>query len=288
MAGKKRKALCMTAGRLISHILMRIPLLVYFLLVVFPLVWMVYCSFKTSAEFRASPVSLPKGFYYQNYLTAWKNGNIGRYFLNTIFVDSITLAILMFFTATTSYVLARFRFWGGRVIETIYMGSLLLPGIVALIPVFLQIRSLGLINTYFGLIIMLVFGSLPFSIFLMLGFFRTIPRDFEEAAYIDGCSYFRAFFQIMLPMAKIGLVTVLIFNFINVWSDYSLSLILISDSNKRTVQLGLAFLVEVPKVRTDMGALFAGLAMVTIPVLVMYIIFQQKITESLVFGGIKG
>jgi N-acetylglucosamine transport system permease protein len=273
--------------RLLLAVLMRIPLVIYFLMVAFPLVWMVYSSFKTSVEFRANPVALPQDFYYQNYQTAWKNGNIGRYFLNTFFVDGITLAFLMFFTATASYCLARFRFWGGRLMETIYMGSLLLPGIVALIPIFLQIRSLGLINTYLGLIIMLVFTSLPFSIFLMLGFFRVIPRDFEEAAYIDGCSYFRAFLQIMLPMAQIGLVTVLIFNFINVWSDYSLSLVLISDSIKRTIQLGLAFLVEVPRVRTDMGALFAGLTMVTLPIMTVYIIFQNKIEESLATGGLK-
>ncbi|MFP3090499.1 carbohydrate ABC transporter permease [Treponema sp. TIM-1] len=283
----KRSPFRVSPARLAAPILLRIPLLIYFLMVAFPLVWMVYSSLKTSVEFRANPVALPQGFYYLNYQTAWENGNIGRYFLNTIFVDTITLGLLMFFTATTSYVLARFRFWGGRFLETIYMGSLLLPGIVALIPIFLQIRSLGLINTYLGLIIMLVVSSLPFSIFLMLGFFRTIPRDFEEAAYIDGCSYFRAFAQIMLPMAKIGLVTVLIFNFINVWSDYSLSLVLISDSAKRTIQLGLAFLVEVPKVRTDMGALFAGLTMVTIPIMAIYIIFQNKIVESLTAGGLK-
>jgi N-acetylglucosamine transport system permease protein len=287
MKDKAKKSFSMNTGRFIFPVLMRIPLLIYFLMVAFPLVWMVYSSFKTSVEFRANPVSFPKGFYYQNYLTAWKNGNIGRYFLNTLFVDSITLGFLMFFTAATSYVLARFRFWGRRIMETIYMGSLLLPGIVALIPIFLQIRSLGLINTYPGLIIMLVFSSLPFSIFLMLGFFRTIPRDFEEAAYIDGCSYFRTFVQIMLPMAQIGLVTVLIFNFINVWSDYSLSLVLISDSAKRTIQLGLAFLVEVPKVRTDMGALFAGLTMVTLPIMVVYIVFQNKIVQSLAAGGLK-
>jgi N-acetylglucosamine transport system permease protein len=287
MDRKTKKPFRLYLPRLAASILLRIPLLVYFLIVALPLIWMVYSSFKTSAEFRANPVSLPGGFYYQNYITAWKNGNIGRYFLNTIFVDSIALGILMFFTVTTSYVLARFRFWGGRIVETVYIGSLLLPGIVALIPIFLQIRSLGLINTYPGLITMLVFGSLPFSIFLMLDFFRSIPRDFEEAAYIDGCSYFRAFVQIMLPMAKIGLVTVLIFNFINVWSDYTLSLVLISDSSKRTIQLGLSYLVEVPKVRTDMGALFAGLTMVTIPVLAMYVIFQQKITENLLMSGIK-
>jgi N-acetylglucosamine transport system permease protein len=274
-------------ARAVPSILLRLPLLIYFLMVAFPLVWMVYSSFKTSVEFRAHPGSLPQGFYYQNYQTAWKNGNIGRYFLNTILVDTVALGFLMFFTATTSYVLARFRFWGGRFLETIYMGSLLLPGIVALLPIFLQIRSLGLINTYPGLIIMLVFSSLPFSVFLLLGFFRTIPRDFEEAAYIDGCSYFRAFVQIMLPMAKIGLVTVLIFNFINVWSDYSLSLVLISDSAKRTIQLGLAFLVEVPKVRTDMGALFAGLTMVTMPIMAVYIVFQNKIVASLTAGGLK-
>jgi N-acetylglucosamine transport system permease protein len=274
-------------GRLIAPVVLRLPLLLYFLMVAFPLVWMMYSSFKTSAEFRANTAALPRGFYYQNYQTAWKNGNIGQYFLNTILVDTIALGFLMFFTATTSYVLARFRFLGGRFMEMIYMGSLLLPGIVALLPIFLQIRSLGLINTYPGLIIMLVFSSLPFSIFLMLGFFRTIPREFEEAAYIDGCSYFRAFIQIMLPMARIGLVTVLIFNFINVWSDYSLSLVLISDSAKRTIQLGLAFLVEVPKVRTDMGALFAGLTMVTLPIMAVYIVFQNKIVESLTAGGLK-
>ncbi|MDR2631560.1 MAG: carbohydrate ABC transporter permease [Spirochaetaceae bacterium] len=287
MKGNAKKDFRLNSRRLLFPLLIRVPLLIYFLMVAFPLIWMVYSSLKTSAEFRVNPISFPQGFHYQNYQTAWKNGNIGRYFLNTLFVDSITLGGLMFFTATTSYVLARFRFWGGRIMEIIYMGSLLLPGIVALIPIFLQIRSLGLINTYWGLIIMLVFSSLPFSIFLMLGFFRIIPREFEEAAYIDGCSYFRAFLQIMLPMAQIGLVTVLIFNFINVWSDYSLSLVLISDSAKRTIQLGLAFLVEVPKVRTDMGALFAGLTMVTLPIMAVYIIFQNKIVESLAAGGLK-
>ncbi|MDR0589077.1 MAG: carbohydrate ABC transporter permease [Spirochaetaceae bacterium] len=287
MKGNVKKDAPLKIGPLLSPVLMRLPLLLYFLIVAFPLVWMVYSSFKTSAEFRVNPVSFPQGLYYRNYQTAWENGNIGRYFLNTLFVDGITLGVLMFFTATTAYVLARFRFWGSRLMETIYMGSLLLPGIVALLPIFLQIRGLGLINTYPGLIIMLVFSSLPFSIFLMLVFFRTIPREFEEAAYIDGCSYFRAFAQIILPIAKIGLVTVLIFNFINVWSDYSLSLVLISDSAKRTIQLGLAFLVEVPKVRTDMGALFAGLTMVTLPLMAVYIIFQNKIVASLTAGGLK-
>jgi N-acetylglucosamine transport system permease protein len=249
---------------------------------------MIYCSFKTSVEFRNNPIQLPASFHYENYGTAWTRGNIGRAFLNTILVDGAVLTGLMFITATTSYALARFRFWGGRVIESVYMGSLFLPSIVALIPIFLQIRSLGLINTYAGLIIMLVFLNLPFSIFLMLGFFRTIPRDYEEAGYIDGCSYFLTFLLIMLPMAKIGLITVFIFNFINVWSDYSLALILLSDAGKRTLQVGLAMLLEVPRVRTDMGALFAGLTMVTVPILAVYVIFQNKITESLALGGLKG
>jgi N-acetylglucosamine transport system permease protein len=122
----------------------------------------------------------------------------------------------------------------------------------------------------------------------MIGFFKTIPKEYEEAAYIDGCSYFMTFVRIMLPMAQIGLVTALIFNFIYVWGDYSYGLVLLSDPAKRTIQVGLAGLIEVPKVRTDMGALFAGLTMVTAPVFIVYCIFQQKVTDSLVLGGLKG
>ena len=275
-------------GISVSRILIRTVLIGYSIMVVFPILWMVLTSLKSSKEIISSPWTLPETPQFVNFVNAWNKGHIGQYFLNSLLIVSITLVILTLLSTATAYVLARFKFKGSSLIENSYMAAMLLPAIVAITPIFLQMRDLQLINNRFGLIVILVFALMPFSVFLMIGFFKSIPREYEEAAWIDGCSYFQTFFYIALPMARNGLVTLLIFNFIYAWNDYTFALILMTEDSKKTLQLGLANLAEVQKFSTDWGALFAGLVLVTIPIIIIYLIFQEKATEGLASGGIKG
>lgn len=275
-------------GISVSRILIRVVLISYSIMVVFPILWMVLTSLKSSKEIISSPWTFPETPQFINFVNAWNKGHIGQYFLNSLLIVSITLVILTLLSTSTAYVLARFKFKGSSLIENSYMAAMLLPAIVAITPIFLQMRDLQLINNRFGLIVILVFALMPFSVFLMIGFFKSIPREYEEAAWIDGCSYFQTFFHIALPMARNGLVTLLIFNFIYAWNDYTFALILMTEDSKKTLQLGLANLAEVQKFSTDWGALFAGLVLVTIPIIIIYLIFQEKATEGLASGGIKG
>lgn len=272
----------------IARLLIRVFMTAYTLVVILPVVWMIYTSFKTSAEFMQNPWMLPGSLHLQNYVNAWTRGSLGLYALNSLLVVGVTLAVLVFLTACTSYVLARFPFRGSSLIENVYMGSLLLPSIVALTPIFLTMKDLRLNDTRTGLIIVLTAALLPFSVFIMVSFFRTIPREFEDAAFIDGCSYFRTFWSVMVPLARSGIVTVLIFNFIFAWNDYAFSLVLVTSESKKTIQLGLIYLSEVQRYSTDWGALFAGLVLVTVPLILVYSFFQNKITSGLAAGGLKG
>lgn len=253
---------------------------------IYPLVFSIFCSFKGNLEIFSSFTSLPKRLRFENYVTAWKVGNIGRYFLNTIILSVGTLVIAGLFGAMASYVLAKFRFRGKSKIYLLFISGMMIPIQAILIPLSYIFGKLGIMNNYPVLILLYSAFCFPMTVLVLTGFMNGIPTELEEAMVIDGASIFQVFFKMILPLSVPGIVSVSIFNFIQVWNNLLFPLIFISDKNKGTISMGLlAFFGEYS---TDYSSSMAGICLTTIPVIIAYVFFQEKIENGLMSGAIKG
>ena len=268
--------------------LIRLVFLLYSIIVIYPVLWTILSSFKTNQEFYKDAWALPKNIHFENYISAWYTAKIGTYFINSIIVVAISIALTLILCATTAYVLARFKFFGNNFLKTLYMSGLYVPTILGIVPIFLLLINMGLLDTWTGLILVYTVFSLPFSVFVLIGFFKTIPYELSDAARIDGCSEYGTFWRIMFPISKTGLITVSIFNYIWVWNDYLFAMTFITNDNKRTLPVGLVRLTETLQFKTEWGALFAGLVIIMAPSIVIYSIFQSQLTKGLTAGSVKG
>ncbi|WP_438291164.1 carbohydrate ABC transporter permease [Streptomyces sp. HUAS TT7] len=263
-------------------------LLVWALMVGVPLLWALWSSFKTSGDILTHPWSLPAEFHFDNWSRAWSKANIGQYFLNTAFVVGLSTFGTMLLGSMAAYVLARFEFPGNRFIYFLFVGGMAFPVVMVLVPLFFVTKNLGILNTLPGLILIYIAYSLPFTVFFMTAFFRTLPTTVAEAALIDGASHTRTFFQIMLPMAKPGIISIGIFNVLGQWNQYLLPLVLNQGDTKNWVLTqGLADLAVQQGYQGDWGALFAGLSIAMLPVLAVYIVFQKQVQAGLTAGALK-
>ncbi|WP_166350440.1 carbohydrate ABC transporter permease [Phytoactinopolyspora limicola] len=271
-------------------------LLLWGLITTLPLLWAIISSFKTNGEFRTDPMGFPSGLEWDNFARAWSAANIGQYFLNSVIVVSMSLTMTMLFGAMGAYVLARYDFPGNRIIYFGFVGGLVLPVFLALVPMFFIVRNLGDLpfvgqflglNSYFSLALVYTAFSMPFTVFFLTAFFRTLPTAVAEAGIVDGCSHFSLFFRVMLPMAKPGLISLALFNFLGHWNQYVLPLVIMQDSDKRVLAQGLGVLAAQTGFRADWTALFAGLVIALLPVLIVYILFQKRIQAGLTAGVLK-
>ncbi|NUQ69531.1 MAG: carbohydrate ABC transporter permease [Chthonomonadales bacterium] len=256
--------------------------------VALPLVWVLMTSFKSSPEIFASPWSIPGELRWVNYAKAWQEAGIARCFVNSLKVTAATMLILLPVGSMAGYILARYPFRGSRWVLTAFLGGMMFPIFLAIVPLFLLLRDLGLLNSLEGLTLVYVAYSLPFTIFVMTGFFHTLPAELLEAAMIDGCGHGAAFWRVMLPLARPGLVVVGIFNAIGLWNEYPLALVIALSDEIRTLPLGIANLMMMEHYQSDWGALFAGLVIVMGPVLAVYWAFRDRIHDTMVAGALKG
>jgi N-acetylglucosamine transport system permease protein len=256
--------------------------------VVFPMTWMIYSSLKTDQELFFSPWALPQTLQWNNFVRAWNEARVGDFFINTLIVVIPALIFTLIISAMAAYVLARFEFIGNRFLFYLFLMGMLFPIFLALVPLFSLVNALGLLNTYFGLILVYIAYSLPFTIFFLIGFFKTLPSELPEAATIDGANQYQVFFLVMLPLAAPGLLSMAIFNFLGMWNQYVLPLVLVSDENKYVLSQGLAFLLFKQFYQNDWSALFAAVTIIMIPTLVLYILFQGQIQRGMTSGALKG
>jgi N-acetylglucosamine transport system permease protein len=256
-------------------------------LVIVPFLWTFMSSFKSSREILESPFSPPSELSFANYVTAWTDAGIGRYFLNTVLVVSVALIIVMSLGAMCSYVLARFPFPGNWLIYNAMLTSMAFPLFLAIVPLFFILRNIGLLNTLPGLILTYTAFALPFTVFFLYSFFKALPNDVYEAAQIDGAGEWRTFFQVMLPMAQPGLASVAIFNFLGLWNQFLLPVVLNSDRNNYLLTQGMAVFASRAGYAFDFGALFAAVVMTVLPVLVIYVIFQRRLEGSVSQGTFR-
>ncbi len=253
-----------------------------------PLIWVALTALRPSAEILSDPMGWPASFHWENFTHAWNKANIGRYTVNSLIILAGSLTGTMLLGSMAAYVIARFTFPGNRFVFMLFAGGMMFPVILALVPLFAVMENFGLLETRPGLMIAYIAYSLPFTTFFLTSFFRTLPTGVQEAAMVDGASHTRTFFQIMLPMAKPGLVSIGIFNFLGQWNQYLLPLLLNNEDEQNYVlPQGLASLAVSQGYRGDWGALFAGLTIAMLPVLVVYAVFQRQVQAGLTTGALK-
>ena len=260
-------------------------LLVWVFVNLFPLMIMFVSGFKSTNEIFTNPFGLPEKWNLTSYIAAWKDANFGNYFFNSLIVTGVSILLIIVISSMGAYILARYEFPGRRLIFLYILSGLALPIRLAVIPLFVMIRSFHLQDTLTALFLVYTAGGLSFSTFLLTNFFRSIPLELEESARMDGAGYFRIYWQINLPLIRPALATIAVFNFNRIWNDFFFALIFISSESKKTIPLGIQNFFGEYTVRWDM--LFAGLNIAVIPVIVFFIILSRQFIGGLIEGAIK-
>lgn len=272
--------------RVLKRPFIHIILAFFALIIGYPFLWMVFMSFKSEGEFYTNPWGPPAKLALQNYVEAWRLGQIGVYFVNSVLVTLFTVLIIFLLASMAAYAFARLKFPGSTFLFYSFLASLIVPPQVTVVPLYIIVRDLHLLNTRLGLILAYSAGGLAFSIFLLRAFFLSLPKEIEDAAFVDGCSRFGAFFRIILPISKPALATVVIFQGMGAWNEFFIALLLIRDAALRTIPLGLYVFFSQRVV--EWTYVFAFLSIATIPVIVLYIILQRQFISGLMAGSLKG
>jgi len=223
----------------------------------------------------------------ENYTKIWNTYNLSGSFLNSIIVVGVSIIVIGIIAAPASYVLARISFIARNTLNKYFILGMGVPYQLLLVPLYFQLFALKLINSIFGLILVYTVLSLPFTIFVMTGFFRSLPKELEESAYIDGCSPMRAFFDIMLPLGQAGIITTAICNFVSLWNEFLFALVLLNSDKKFTLSIRLYGLQASMNHLGDWASLFAGFVIVIIPTLVIYLFLSRRLIEGITLGSVK-
>jgi len=262
-------------------------LIFWSVIVIGPMLWTLMTSFKSTREIFASPFSLPDGLHLENYANAWTDAGIGKYFVNTVLVVGSALVLVMVLGAMCAYVLARFQFPGSKAVYYLMLAGLTFPIFLAIVPLFFTLRNLGLLNTLPGLSLTYVAFALPFTVFFLFAFFKTLPYEISEAASLDGAGEWATFFLVMLPMARNGFASVAIFNFLGLWNQFLIPVAINTNVDNYVLSQGMAYFASQAGYAVDFGALFAAVVITVAPVLVVYIIFQRQLQGSVSQGTMK-
>lgn len=276
-----------------------LPLVFFAVIIVVPTAWIFFASFKQKGEFYGDPWTLPEIFYTQNYVDAFVDARMGEYFLTSVIVTLVALLISMVVALPAAYAMARVEFPGKSVLRVFLMAGLFINVSYIVVPIFLMLvgwdkalrgffDSGFFLNNIFVLAVVYAATSLPFTIYLLTDYFKSIPSDFEEAAMLDGSSQLRTMVQVMFPLAKPAIATAMLFNFLAYWNDYIIALTLLPADGVSTVQVGLLNLMTAQKAAANYGRLYAGMVIVMVPVLIFYALVQKRLIAGADAGGVKG
>jgi ABC-type glycerol-3-phosphate transport system permease component len=254
---------------------------IVFLLIVVPFLWMIMSSLKTNNEIMANPLSWPEEIKWVNYQKAWIGGNLGAFFINSVIVTFFSMLGVIAFPLMAGYVFARVQFVGKNILFLIWLSGLLIPAEVKMIPLFVVLNSISLSNTHLGLII-IWWGSTSLALFVFRTFFETIPKELEESATIDGCSDFRFFLNIAVPLSKPAIGVVGIFYTVHIWNRFFEPLIILRSQELYTFPLGLMFFKG--QYTVDYGLMFAALTISAIIPILIYAVFQKNFVKGLTSG----
>ena len=267
----------------------RILLLIYTGIVVYPLFWNIMSSFKSNFEILMNRTALPTGLEHvaDNYQRAWDAANMNQYLGNSIYVVTLALVFHLIFVIPCAHALSRFKFFGHRAIEVLFILCLFVSGIYIIIPQYVLLFNLNMLNQLWALALVYAVSGIPFSTFLLAGYMRTISTSYVEAARIDGASNWMVLFRIIVPMAKPGIITISMLSVIGYWNELFLAMIVLRDPALHTIPVGVANLFEVQQRATDFGALYAALIIVLVPTVIIYLIGQRYLIGAFNMGGVK-
>lgn len=259
--------------------------------IIYPLLWMVSCSLKPETLIHSDMYSILfpiEQIQFENYAYAWSKAGIGASLLNSVKITGVSLFCMMIIAYLASYALVRIQFIGRNLLMTVFVTLMLVPlGQVVMIPQYRLIKALGLNDSHLGVILLYINGGIPFSVFLLTSFISRIPIALDEAAYIDGASRVRITFQIVFPLSLPGFATVIIFQFMQIWNDYFTPLIYLVTPSKHTVTQGLKNFSSGPYAGTDYHYLFAALCIVSIPIIIIFLLFQNLFISGITAGSVK-
>ncbi|MDZ7799609.1 MAG: carbohydrate ABC transporter permease [Trueperaceae bacterium] len=250
----------------------------------FPLAWMLYSSLKDNQEIFAHPFGLPEAPQWSNWVEAWTVGDLGRLYLNSLFVTGVAVAVLVALASMAAYAFARLRFPGRDALFYLFLIGLLLPPQTVVIPLFVQLRDMGLLDTHLALILPYASWPMALTIYLLRSFYRTLPGELEDAARIDGAGLAATFWHADAALVRPALVTMAILNAVNLWNELLFALLFVRDEATRTLPAGL--LAFYGHYSVDYKLVFSALSIATVPILVVYFIFQRQIIAGLTVGSL--
>jgi len=271
-------------ARRIARVSMYIVVSVYAIVCLFPFFWSVLSSLKDSDEILLRALSLPREWKFSNYPDAWVGARMGTYFMNTAVYAILATGILLIITPMTAYVIARVK--RSMILYLFFTLGIMIPVHTTLLPSFILVRQFGLINTRVSIILVYIAFNISISVFILVGFMRGIPDELEEAVFIDGGSRAFAFFRVIFPLSKPGIATIGILAFLNNWNDFLVPLILLTDSKLKVVTQGVQELRGL--YAQDYGLTTAGIVISFLPVVVLFIAFQEQMIAGLTAGAVKG
>ena len=277
------------AERVLGGPVLWVGLAVLTLFAMLPFVWVFLASFKTRAELYATPiVYLPASLSVANYVEAWtsKLTPFSRFFANSLWVSSVTMVATTLVSILAGYALARFRFAGRQTFLLIFLATQMFPAVLLIAPLLSQWYALGLIDTYQALIYSNFSFTVPFTVWMLVGYFESIPIELEESAMLDGCNRFGALCRVVLPLAAPGVAATAIFAFVASWSELLFAITFTSQTEMRTLSAGLLFMVG--QYEIQWGQLSAGVIISTVPVAILFTYLQRHLIQGLSAGAVKG
>jgi len=250
--------------------------------------WVLISSFKTNLAIYQDPWAFPEKLLSENYVSAWSTMKMSSYFMNSVVIVFSAIIISLIVSSMMAHALTRFEYKFRKPILSLMIFSISVPTQLLLIPLYAQLLFVRMVNTKIGLILVYSALWLPFTIFVLTGFFRTIPKEMEESAVMDGCGEYRIFLQIMIPLVQPGLICICVFNFVSMWNEYMLALVLASKQSLRTIALGMYALRDSMMYSSNWGGLFAAIIIMLIPAAIIFVTLQKYLIQGLTAGALKG
>lgn len=272
----------------LSKTILYIVLSLFAFTTIFPFAYMIATAFTPDTyTLPYPPIIIPKDFYLGNFVNAFESNNFGRYFLNSVFVSVVSTIAAIIVSTLTAYAFARFKFRGKEIIFNLFIFSMMVPGLLNIVPQLLLINSLGLVDTYTGLILLYVGGGIAGNTFFLRGFFESIPRELEESVIIDGGNRWTIYLRLIIPMSKPAIGTFSIFAFTGFWDEFFGALTIIKTESKRTLPIAIQLFRG--QHGSDWGLIFAASLIAIIPIITIFIVFQKVfIKDNMISGSLKG
>ena len=277
-----------TPRRVIGISAIYLFLILFVIISLYPIVFSWFAALKTKTELMTSPnpLTLPKTVTFQNFIDAWSIGKMGRYFINSICVTVPTVIGILLLSSMAGFAFGKLKFPGSKKLFFLFLVGMMIPGQATIISLYYTIVDFGLVNNYLAVILPTLGTAMPFAIFMMRSFYKDLPEELLDSSRIDGCNLFRAFWNIFVPLTMPALSALLVFEFMWIWNDLQLPLLMFYDDNVRTLPLGLKYFQG--EHSSNQALIAAGVTICTLPITIVYLIFQRTFIRGITAGAVKG